>query len=62
MDSPCVRSESGRPNKLALISYYLQPFAKLCARKAGGWYFLDGFAGSGANDAGQLGSIQGLGA
>lgn len=47
------------PNKLALISYYLQPFAKLCAEGAGGWYFLDGFAGSGANDAGQLGMFKG---
>ena len=47
------------PNKLALISYYLQPFAKLCAEGAGGWHFLDGFAGSGANDAGQLGRFKG---
>ncbi|MCY3882093.1 MAG: three-Cys-motif partner protein TcmP [Chloroflexi bacterium] len=47
------------PNKLALISYYLQGFAKLCAGNAGGWYFLDGFAGSGANNAGQLGRFKG---
>ena len=47
------------PNKLALISYYLQPFAKLCTELAGGWYFLDGFAGSGANDAGELGRFKG---
>jgi three-Cys-motif partner protein len=47
------------PNKLALISYYLQPFAGLCAEGAGGWYFLDGFAGSGANNAGQLGRFKG---
>ena len=47
------------PNKLALISYYLQGFAKLCAGGAGGWYFLDGFAGSGANNAGELGRFKG---
>ena len=39
------------PDKLALLAYYLGPFAKLCHEKAGGWYFLDGFAGNGANDA-----------
>lgn len=47
------------PSKLALLSYYLGPFAKLCSEKAGGWYFLDGFAGNGANDAGQVGTFKG---
>ena len=47
------------PDKLALLSYYLRPFATLCSEKAGGWYFLDGFAGNGANDAGQLGRFKG---
>ncbi len=46
------------PDKLALLSYYLQGFAKACV-KAGGWYFLDGFAGDGANNAGQLGRFKG---
>jgi three-Cys-motif partner protein len=36
-------------DKLALLGYYLQPFAKLCTRLAGGWYFVDGFAGNGVN-------------
>ncbi len=35
-------------HKLALLEYYLRPFAKVCT---GGWYFLDGFAGNGANRA-----------
>lgn len=47
------------PNKLALISYYLDGFATVRAGEARGWYFLDGFAGSGANDAGQLGRFKG---
>ena len=47
------------PDKLALLSYYLGAFAKLCSEKAGGWYFLDGFAGDGGNDAGQLGLFKG---
>ncbi|MCY3646977.1 MAG: hypothetical protein OXH07_08390 [Chloroflexi bacterium] len=47
------------PDKLALNSYYLQPFAKLCAEDAGGWHSLDGFAGGGANDAGQLRRFKG---
>ena len=51
--------KSWTPDKLALLSYYLEPFAKLCSGKAGGWYFLDGFAGNGANDAGQLGLFKG---
>ncbi len=38
-------------DKLALLAYYLPQFAKLCTDKAGGWYYLDGFAGNGANDA-----------
>lgn len=38
-------------DKLALLAYYLPEFAKLCAEKAGGWYYFDGFAGNGANDA-----------
>ena len=46
------------PDKLALLSYYLEPFAKLC-QKAGGWYFLDGFAGNGANSAQGLGIFKG---
>lgn len=37
-------------HKLALLEYYLPAFAKLCS-KAGGWYYLDGFAGNGANRA-----------
>lgn len=36
-------------NKLALIAYYLPEFARLCSEKARGWYFIDGFAGCGAN-------------
>ncbi len=47
------------PNKLALISYYLPEFAGLCHDKAGGWYFLDGFAGNGANWARDLGRFKG---
>ena len=47
------------PNKLALISYYLPEFARLCDGKAGGWYFLDGFAGNGANWARDLGRFKG---
>ena len=47
------------PSKLALLSYYLGPFATLCSENARGWYFLDGFAGNGANDAGQLGRFKG---
>jgi three-Cys-motif partner protein len=52
--------EDGRParpvggwtrDKLALLAYYLPEFAKLCSEKAGGWYYLDGFAGNGANAA-----------
>ncbi len=38
-------------DKLALLAYYLPEFAKLCTDKAGGWYYFDGFAGNGANDA-----------
>lgn len=38
-------------DKLALLAYYLPEFAKLCTEKAGGWYYLDGFAGNGANNA-----------
>ena len=56
---PMRRVREWTPNKLALLSYYLGPFAKLCSEKAGGWYFLDGFAGNGANDAGQLGTLKG---
>ena len=44
------------PSKLALISYYLKPFSEICRN---GWYFLDGFAGNGANEAGQLGLFKG---
>ncbi len=47
------------PDKLALLAYYLKPFAKLCHEKAGGWYFLDGFAGNGANDAGEGNTFRG---
>ena len=47
------------PSKLALLSYYLRPFAKLCSEKAGGWYFLDGFAGNGANREQGLGMFKG---
>lgn len=36
-------------DKVALLAYYLPRFAKLCTDKAGGWYYLDGFAGKGAN-------------
>jgi three-Cys-motif partner protein len=36
-------------HKLALIAYYLPKFAELCTEKAHGWYFVDGFAGNGAN-------------
>ena len=46
------------PDKLALLSYYLQGFAKACV-KAGGWYFLDGFAGNGANKAQGMGAFKG---
>ncbi len=44
------------PSKLALIAYYLKPFSEICRN---GWYFLDAFAGNGANDAGQLGLFKG---
>ena len=47
------------PDKLALLAYYLKPFAKLCDEKAGGWYFLDGFAGNGGNDAGEGNTFKG---
>lgn len=36
-------------HKLALLAYYLPEFAKICTEKARGWYYLDGFAGNGAN-------------
>lgn len=55
---PMRRVKAWTPDKLALLSHYLQGFAKACA-KAGGWYFLDGFAGNGGNDAGQLGLFKG---
>ena len=47
------------PSKLALLSYYLGPFATLCSENAGGWYFLDGFAGNGANRAQGMGAFKG---
>ncbi len=56
---PMREVNSWTSDKLALLAYYLDPFAKLCHDKAGGWYFLDGFAGNGANDAGQLGTYKG---
>ena len=56
---PMREVNSWTSDKLALLAYYLDPFAKLCHDKAGGWYFLDGFAGNGANDAGQLGRYKG---
>lgn len=55
---PMRRVKAWTPDKLALLFHYLQGFAKACA-KAGGWYFLDGFAGNGGNDAGQLGLFKG---
>ena len=44
------------PSKLALIAYYLKPFSEICRN---GWYYLDAFAGNGANNAGQLGLFKG---
>ncbi|MCC7366172.1 MAG: three-Cys-motif partner protein TcmP [Dehalococcoidia bacterium] len=38
-------------DKLALLAYYLPAFSRLCTDKAGGWYFLDGFAGNGVNSS-----------
>lgn len=46
---PCKPVGSWTRNKLALIAYYLPAFARLCQDRAGGWYFVDGFAGNGAN-------------
>ena len=45
----CKAVGSWTRNKLALIAYYLPAFAKLCSDRAGGWYFVDAFAGNGAN-------------
>lgn len=56
---PMRQVKAWTPDKLALLSYYLGPFAKLCSEKAGGWYFLDGFAGNGANSAQGLGIFKG---
>lgn len=56
---PMRQVKAWTPDKLALLSYYLGPFAKLCSKKAGGWYFLDGFAGNGANSAQGLGIFKG---
>ncbi len=36
-------------DKLAILAYYLPSFAAICSKQAGGWYFFDGFAGSGVN-------------
>lgn len=58
-DLPMREVNNWTPDKLALLSYYLQPFARLCSEKAGGWYFLDGFAGNGANDAGEGNTYKG---
>ena len=47
---PCKQVRRWTRDKLALIAYYLPAFARLCERgPAGGWYFVDGFAGNGAN-------------
>ena len=35
--------------KLAILAYYLPSFAAICQSQARGWYYLDGFAGSGVN-------------
>lgn len=56
---PMRKVNNWTPDKLALLAYYLEPFANLCHDKAGGWYFLDGFAGNGGNDARQLGKYKG---
>lgn len=56
---PMREVNSWTPDKLALLAYYLGPFADLCAGMAGGWYFLDGFAGNGANDAGEGNTYKG---
>ncbi len=46
-------------DKLALIAYYLPAFAKLCSEKANGWYYIDGFAGNGANRVEDMGLAKG---
>jgi three-Cys-motif partner protein len=46
-------------DKLALIGYYLTPFARLCSEKAGGWVYVDGFAGNGANSVDEFGRAKG---
>ncbi len=60
--------DDGRPSravgawtrdKLALMAYYLPAFAKLCNDKARGWYYIDGFAGNGANDVDSIGLTKG---
>jgi three-Cys-motif partner protein len=46
-------------DKLALIAYYLPKFAELCTEKAHGWYFVDGFAGIGANSSPEFATAKG---
>ena len=46
-------------DKLAFLAYYVRGFAKLCTKKAHGWYFIDAFAGLGAAEAPDLGVIKG---
>jgi three-Cys-motif partner protein len=36
-------------DKLAILAYYLPSFAAICQKQAQGWYYIDGFAGSGVN-------------
>lgn len=50
---PRRRVGSWSRDKVAILAYYLPGFAKICRAKsrAGAWYYLDGFAGNGVNDA-----------
>jgi three-Cys-motif partner protein len=46
---PARRAGPWSRDKLALLAYYLPAFSRACIQ-AGGWYYIDGFAGNGANE------------